>query len=238
MPATLLALQIFLILLPGFSAAYVVQALATRRSQSDLERVIEALVFSFVIYVCYMPINGGKLPFHFVPGTANNGGETVVWEPIQLVWLVLITAAFSFAAVAYIRFDGNRIFQWIRLTERTTHNSIWNDVFESEAIDGQPLQVELADGRSVLGKLHYYSDVAEDASIYLTEAAWVDANANTIPIPGSGILLTKDSGMRRFRKFGQRDEWKGCSLTAIKMAEKRSNDDTPFTPDPFSRFQG
>lgn len=31
MPVTLLALQVFLILLPGFSAAYFVQALATRR---------------------------------------------------------------------------------------------------------------------------------------------------------------------------------------------------------------
>jgi hypothetical protein len=34
-----------LILLPGFAAAYVVQQLATRRTQSDLERVIEALLF-------------------------------------------------------------------------------------------------------------------------------------------------------------------------------------------------
>lgn len=196
MPATLLALQIFLILLPGFSAAYVVQALSTRRSQSDLERVIEALVFSFVIYVCYVPVNGGRLPFHLVGGNGTNGGQTVIWEPAQLGWLVLVTTGFSFAAVAYIRFDGNRVFQWLKLSERTTRNSIWNDVFESEAIDGQPLQVELGDGRNILGKLHYYSDAAEDASIYLTEALWVDKDANTIPIPGPGILLTKSSGIR------------------------------------------
>jgi hypothetical protein len=196
MPATLLALQIFLILLPGFFAAYIVQALATRRSQSDLERAVEALVFSFAIYVCYVPINSGRLPFRFAQGSATGTSETLIWEPAQLGWLFLITIAFSFAGVAYIRFDGNRVFQWMRLTERTTRNSIWNDVFESEAIHGQPLQVELADGRSVLGKLHYYSDAAEDASIYLVEAAWVDANANTIPIPGSRILLTKSSGIR------------------------------------------
>jgi len=49
MPGTLLALQIFLILLPGFSAVYIVQALATRRTQTDFERVIEAIVFSFAI---------------------------------------------------------------------------------------------------------------------------------------------------------------------------------------------
>jgi hypothetical protein len=196
MPATLLALQVFLILLPGFSAAYVVQALATRRSQSDLERVIEAVVFSFVIYVCYVPLNRGKLPFHVVADPAGKGDPTVVWEPAQLGWLAALSIVFAFAAVAYIHFDGNRVFQWLHLTERTTRNSIWNDVLESEAIKGQPLQVELADGRSVLGSLHYYSDAAEDASVYLASASWVDANGNAIPIPGPGILLTKNSGIR------------------------------------------
>jgi hypothetical protein len=82
------------------------------------------------------------------------------------------------------------------LSERTTRNSIWNDIFESEAIDGQPLQVELADGRSVLGHLLYYSDVADDASVYLRDASWVDVDGNTTSIPGAGILLTKSSGIR------------------------------------------
>ena len=196
MPATLLALQVFLVLLPGFSAAYIVQALATRRTQSDLERVIEAVVFSFIIYICYVPLNSGKLPFHLAPDPYTKDQTTVVWQPAQLGWLAVVTVLFSIIAVAYVRFDGNRLFQWLRLTERTTRNSIWNDVFESEAIEGQPLQIELADGRSVLGNLHYYSDVAEDASIYLSNAYWVDANGDEIPIPGPGILLTKNSGIR------------------------------------------
>jgi hypothetical protein len=196
MSASLLALQIFLNLLPGFPAAYVVQAMATRRSQSDLERVIEALVFSFIIYVCYMPLNGGRLPFHIDHDPAGKGDDTVLWEPRQLAWLAVVTFLFAFASVAYIRFDGNRLFHWIKLTERTTRNSIWNDVFESEAINGQPLPVELADGRNVLGSLVYDSDVAEDASIYLTQASWVASDGSTVAIPGSGILLTKNSGIR------------------------------------------
>jgi hypothetical protein len=196
MPGTLLALQIFLILLPGFSSAYIVQALATRRTQSDLERVIEAVVFSFVVYVCYIPLNGGRLPFRLQHDPANLGNDTVIWDPAQLAWLGAVTVIFALAAVVFIRLDGDRLLRVLGLTERTTRNSIWNDIFESEAIDGQPLQVELADGRSVLGSLLYYSDVAEDASLYLTQASWVDADGNTIHIPGSGILLTKNSGIR------------------------------------------
>jgi uncharacterized protein DUF6338 len=196
MPATLFALQVFLILLPGFSAAYVVQALATRRTQSDLERVIEALVFSFIIYVLYIPLNAGKLPFHLQTDPAGKGDPTVMWEPTQMAYLAAVTAVFALASVAYIKFDGNQFFRLIRLTERTTRNSIWNDTLESEAFKEQPVQVELADGRNVLGVLLYYSDASEDASLFLTQASWIDSSGQAVPIPGQGILLTKSSGIR------------------------------------------
>jgi hypothetical protein len=196
MPATLLALQIFLILLPGFSAAYIVQALATRRPPSDLERIIEALVFSFIIYVCYIPLNAGRLPFHIEHDASGKGDDTVLWNPKQLAWLAAVTLVFSLLAVVYIRFDGNRLFRAVGLTERTTRNSIWNDILEHEAIDNQPVQVELADGRNILGVLLYYSDASEDGSLYLTQASWVGALGETIKIPGPGILLTKNSGIR------------------------------------------
>ena len=45
---------------------------------------------------------------------------------------------------------------------------------------------------------------------------------------------TPPGKLSRFRKFGQRDKWRGCSPTAIKMAEKRSNDDAPPAPEPHS----
>ncbi|MGD0890548.1 MAG: DUF6338 family protein [Terracidiphilus sp.] len=196
MPATLLALQVFLIILPGFTAAYVLQALATRRTQTDLERIVEALVFSFVIYVCYVPLNGGRLPFHIEHDSSGKGDDTVLWEPAQLAWLAGVTLVFTLIAVAYVRFDGNRLFRFVGLTERTTRNSIWNDILEREAIDNQPVQVELSDGRNILGVLLYYSDASEDGSLYLTQASWVDANGQTVPIPGPGILLTRNSGIR------------------------------------------
>lgn len=196
MPSTLLALQLLVILLPGFAAAYVVQALATRRQQSDLERVIEALVFSFVIYVCYLPINSGGLPFSIVHDSSGKSEDTVVWQLQQLVWLVAIAAAFTLLSVVYARIDGNRFLRLIKLTERTTNNSIWNDIFEHEATRDQIVQVELGDKRSVLGVLLYYSDAAEDCSLFLKQASWVEADGSTIPIPGQGILLTKASDIR------------------------------------------
>lgn len=195
MPTDLIALQIFLILLPGFAAAYIVQFLATRKTQSDLGRVIEALLFSFIIYVCFIPANSGRLPFHREKDPLGSG-DTVIWEPTNFGILAAITFAFALAAVAYIKWDGNRFFRWLHLTERTTRNSIWNDILESEAGEDQVVQVELNGGRSVLGVLLYYSDAAEESSVFVTQAVWITSEGARIPIPGQGILLTKESGIR------------------------------------------
>jgi hypothetical protein len=197
MPASLIALQIFFILLPGFAAAYVVQFLATRKTQSDLERVIEALLFSFIIYVCFVPLNHGHLPFQLVKSqTGNSETDSIVWQSAHIGILATMTFGFALAAVAYIKWDGNRIFRRLHLTERTTRNSIWNDIFENEAGQSQVVQVELADGRSVLGVLLYYSDAAEESSVFLAQAVWVTPEGAKIPIQGQGILLTKKSGIR------------------------------------------
>lgn len=195
MPTSLIALQIFLILLPGFAAAYIVQQLATRRSQSDLERIIEALLFSFVIYVCFIAVNRGQLPFHVQKGTGGNG-DSVVWDPARLGILAAITFGFAFFAVVYINRDWNRLFRKLHITERTTRNSIWTDIFESEAGEEQVVQIELSGGRSVLGVLLYYSDDPGESSLFVAQAAWVTSEGKKIPIPGQGILLTKESGIR------------------------------------------
>jgi hypothetical protein len=195
MPTSLIALEIFLILLPGFAAAYLVQQLATRRKQSDLERIIEALLFSFVIYVCFIAANRGRLPFHVLKGSDANG-DSIVWDPSSVWILAAITFGFGLFAVIYINNDWNRLFRKLHLTERTTRNSIWTDIFESEAGREQVVQVELSGGRSVLGVLLYYSDDPDESSLFVTRAAWVTSDGEKIPIPGQGILLTKESGIR------------------------------------------
>jgi hypothetical protein len=81
----------------------------------------------------------------------------------------------------------------LRITERTARRSIWNDIFQREAQRNQVVQVELGDGRSILGVLSYYSDAAEECSLYLSQASWVGEEGEAIAIPGPGILLTKNA---------------------------------------------
>ncbi len=196
MPTSVIALQILLILLPGFAAAYIVQVLALRGSQTDFDKVIEACLYSFLIYSAFVVLTHGALPFELAPPHPPVTETTVIWHPKKLLALAAITLAFSLAGVAYINLDGNWLFRKLKLTERTTRRSIWNDIFQTEAKTIQVVQVELTDGRSILGLLTYYSDTSEDCSVYIEQASWVGENGEAIPIPGPGILLTKNANIQ------------------------------------------
>jgi hypothetical protein len=113
-----------------------------------------------------------------------------------LLGLGAITLAISLLGVAYTNLDGNWVFRKLKLTERTTRRSIWNDIFQREAKAIQVVQVELGDARSILGLLTYYSDTADDCSVYIEQAMWVETSGAKTPIPGPGILLTKNANIK------------------------------------------
>jgi hypothetical protein len=196
LPTSVVALEILLILLPGFAAAYVVQLLALRGAQSDLEKVIEACLYSCLIYASFVLLARGALPFDIIPPKLPATDTLIQWHRNRLAGLAVLTFCWAVLGAIYVNRNGNWLFQRLRITERTARRSIWNDIFQCEASRDQIVQVELEGGRSILGVLKYYSDAAEDNSLYITQASWVDAKGETIPIPGAGILLTKNANIQ------------------------------------------
>ncbi len=194
MPEKVEALGILLVLLPGFAAAYLVQLLAARRRQSELEKIVEALIFSLVLYLITLPFFGYALPITWRPGDATHPDP---WQ-ILIVWphlLALALLAVVLGAIYAASINHNWLiapFRWFNITERSARSSVWNDVFSD--LKGI-VQVGLSDGRSVIGWLRRYSDEDEAHVLFLEEAAWIDSEGKEIPIPGPGILLTKNSGI-------------------------------------------
>ena len=196
MPTSMVALEILLILLPGFAAAYLVQLLALRGSQTDFDKVIEACLYSLLIYASFVVLARGALPFDVIPAKAPATEAIVQWHSNRLLGLAALTVLFSIGGALYINRDGNWLFRKIKVTERTSRRSIWNDIFQKEAKKIQVVQVELGDGRSILGLLTYYSDAAEECSVYIEQASWVGQDGSLIGIPGPGILLTKNANIQ------------------------------------------
>ncbi len=190
------ALGVLLLLLPGFSCAYLVQRLAVRARQTELDKVIEALLFSFFLYLVASPFFGYGLPLSWQKKTA----EGIEQYTFQLNWMYLVILAASALATG-ILFSANLNHDWLlrllrklRITQRTARNSIWNDAFQD--IPSSFVLVQLSRDRAVIGYLRYYSDEPEDASLFLEDAAWiVDDNGTQSPIEGPGILLTRQAGI-------------------------------------------
>ena len=171
MPGKVEAFGLLLVLLPGLLSAYVVQALAVRRKQTEVDKVVEALIFSLVLYLATLPFFGYTLPvsWHEAAPQSNTFLISVRWK--QLCALSLSSLFFGILYATSINRDwALGLFRWMHITKRTARSTIWNDVFEQV---GGWVQVGLADQVVVTGWLRYYSDEAEESSLFLEQAAWI-----------------------------------------------------------------
>jgi hypothetical protein len=167
-------------LLPGFVSARIARAISAQANQSELERVIEALIFSFFTYVVYIVSFGTALPIEWQPAFQVHPWRLIFLTGLAcvlgLIWGVVGSKDL---ALGLLRKFG--------LTERTSRESVWNDVFSS--LSGTA-QVGLHDGRSLIGWVGRYSDSGDERSLFLERASWVQDDGSLVPIDGEGILLT------------------------------------------------
>lgn len=196
MPGHIEAIGILLVLLPGFSCAFFVQHIAVRPQQTELDKVVEALLLSFILYLATSPFFHYSLPLSWTATTQ----QPFTTYKFQLSW-PYIFSLFIGAILLAVLYGANVNHDWLlkllrkcRVTEKTARSSIWNDAFQD--IKNTYVLVGLDDGRSVIGYVRYYSDEQDDASVLLEDAAWLDKEGNQEPIQGPGILLTKAAGIQ------------------------------------------
>jgi len=184
-------LAVLLVLLPGFLAAGIIRTLCVRTKQTEFDKLIEALVFSFIAYAEFVAIFR-RFPLQAPQSSSESAAAYYLSSihPSDVLFLLALGATTGILVGASITNDlHGRVFRRLRLTNRTSRPSIWLDVF-SEVKDY--VQVEFQDGRSLIGWPRYFSDSPEESSLFLENAAWIKADGSTVEIPGSGILVTKE----------------------------------------------
>lgn len=194
MPEKIETLGVLLILLPGFACAYIVQFLAVRRKQTELDKVIEALLFSLVLYVVTLPFFGYKLPIRWQSSTAGPDVYQISVDYGHLATLAGMAILLALLYAANINHDWlMTVFRWMRITERSSRSTIWNDAFQEI---GGYVRIGITDGRCLVGWVRDYSDDAIDPSLFLENAVWIvkgeDGSETEMPIENPGILLTKE----------------------------------------------
>ncbi len=190
MPQGLQAIFALFVLLPGFLSARVARALSSPSEQTELERIIEALILSFFLYAFYIICFGAALPLEWrmLPTVAGAPQYTVNIHRGRVALLTAFTIVLGLCWGSLRSKDGLlRLLRSWKLTQRTGGESVWNNVFYTL---GGTVQVGLADGRVVRGWLSRYSDKAAERSLFLEQAAWITDQGEAVEVPGPGILLT------------------------------------------------
>lgn len=189
------ALAVFLVLLPGFLCARVVQSLCVRPKQTEIDKIIESLLYSFVVYVSFVCIFGRSIPVAMnIQDTDGVKHYSFELQPKSLGELAILSIGLGvLIGVDNTNDLSGRFFRKIHATQRTTRSSVWSDVFHERR--GVVL-VELGDGRRVMGWAQHYSDDPRELSLFLEKAAWIDDAGEQVAIQGGGILITKELGVK------------------------------------------
>jgi hypothetical protein len=166
-----------------------------RPEQTEVDKVIESLLYSFVVYVLFVSVFGRSMPVVLsVQEVKDVKHYSLGIQPNSLGQLAILSISLGVLIGVISTNDlSGRFLRMIRATQRTTRSSVWSDVFHERR--GVVL-VELGDGRRVMGWVQHYSDDPKEPSLFLQAAAWVDENGENIPIRGSGILITDNLGIR------------------------------------------
>lgn len=191
MPAKVEALGTLFFLLPGFVSAYISQRLAVRRERSELDKVVQALIFSFLLYLATMPAFSYSLPLSW---RSDLTGSYLIFANYRFL-LVLLALSIILGVLHAANINHDWLLwclRWAKITERTARSSIWNDTFQEI---GGFVQIGFKDGKRLIGWVRYYSDDSDDCSVFLEQAAWVNDDDQREWIKGPGILLTKESAI-------------------------------------------
>jgi hypothetical protein len=130
-------LSILLVLLPGFVTARIVQGLCVRPAQTELDKFVEALLYSFLVYVSYS-FWRSQLPVYPIVQEHSDGSRiiTPAVSPAGLLLLLGIGVLLGLIVSTSITNDlHGRLFRKVRATQRTTRSSIWSDVFHEMPIE-------------------------------------------------------------------------------------------------------
>ena len=124
MPQGIQTILALFVLLPGFVSARIAKALSAQSAQSELERITEALIFSFFTYVIYIAFFGTKLPIEWQPAFHIHR-----W---RVVFLAVMACLLGLGwGVVRSKDAALGLLRRLKLTDRTSRESVWNDVFAS-----------------------------------------------------------------------------------------------------------
>ena len=183
---TFQAIQILIFLIPGFIASKALDTLTVRKpDHKEIESVIEALIFSMLIYTL-VSFAGLKSPV-----ALDTLQTTVIYpEPWSFVWLILASMTLPLLFAGIVNNDLHmRLARWLKITKKTSRLSVWNDAFYDKKAR---VFINFLDEKRLFGWVEHFSDYPDKPFLYVTHPQWVKGE-EYLPLEGvEGILITPE----------------------------------------------
>lgn len=181
LPTNLVGVIVYL--LPGFVAAWLFYGLTSHPKPSQFERIIQALIFTFIVRVLVEPIKvtlilTGKILNISVPWGA--AAEQIT----SLVLAVVLGVLLAYAT------NTDALHKWLRkfrFTTRTSHPSEWFYIFSEKVMF---VVLQMKDGRRLFGWPKEWPIEPGKGQFYIMMPAWIDEDGKQIDLPElDGILV-------------------------------------------------
>ena len=196
MSLTVEALNILLLLLPGFLSGQIFYSFFKTGDVSVSRRLLDAMLFSFVIYllvslfVQWEPLtqvvtSNGTLSYQF----SENG--KLIWVSLGMILSIPVIIGFF-----YFNDHVHTLLRRLKITTKTSRANNWNDAFLSQ---DRYIIITLNDGRRIRGYPIMFSTDPEEGFIYLYNPAWVNDDKNEDSDPDyiesqcHGFLLNREN---------------------------------------------
>jgi hypothetical protein len=168
-------------LMPGFLTAWVVYGLTTYTKPPQFERVIQALIYSFLVSAVVAILEWTLL---FAGKTVRFG----LWDKSsELVASTAIALLLGLMLSYYMRTDSFfKLARRLRLTSRTPYPSEWYGAF---AITPRYLVLHLTGGRRISGYPSEWPTEPTTGHFRLTNAAWIGDDNKEISLDSDESIL-------------------------------------------------
>lgn len=149
-------IETLLLLLPGFLTAEIIGLLVLREERKLLDRVIQALIFTFLAHLLWTPFSV-ILPRSPAVTLLGLGVSATIWGVI-FVWTINSGAVHG-------------VLRRFRLTQAASHPSVWYGAFYEKQ---HHVILHLRDGRRIFGWPRLFPFEPDKGHILLESAEWLD----------------------------------------------------------------
>jgi hypothetical protein len=168
-------------LMPGFLTAWVIYGLTTYTKPPQFERVVQALIYSFIVNALVAVLERVLV---FVGKFAEFG----IWDKsAELIASTVIAIALGLLLSYYMRNDSFfSVARRLRLTNRTPFPSEWYGAFAKRP---RYLVLHLTGGRRISGYPTEWPTEPAVGHFRLTDAAWINDENLETPLDGDESIL-------------------------------------------------